>query len=142
MVVNQKVTGRASSMAGGLAVGGSTSLAVTLAGSVLCAVLVSREMIAETAIGYCALAILLMASFVGTSVAVGKIKHRRLYVCVLSGVIYYAALLALTALFFGGQYQGMRVTAMAVSTGCAIVILLDVGQGRSGRSRRHKIKHR
>lgn len=142
MTVNQKVTGTASSMAGGLAFGGFISLAVTITGAILCGFLVSGEMIPESGIGYGSMVILLGASVLGAAAAAGKIKHRRLFVCGMSGVIYYGTLLAITALFFGGQYQGMGVTALVVLAGCGIVILLGMKQGRRGVRRRNKIRHR
>lgn len=142
MVVNQKVTGTASSMPGGLAAGAVVSLVITLAGSVLSGILVSKEMIGESAIGYCALGILLLSSSLGAATAIGRIKHRKLMVCAMSGTLYYGMLLAMTALFFGGQYQGMGVTALAVFCGCMIVVLLGMRQGRGHASRRHKMARR
>lgn len=142
MVVNRKVTGTASSMPAGLALGGCVSLTVTILGSILAANLVLRELLPESSVGYCAMIILLVSSYLGATVSVGRIKHRKLYVCVLTGVIYYGLLLAITALFFGGQYQGMGVTALVVAAGCAAAILIGMN-GRKRRSNRmHKIKRR
>lgn len=142
MVVNRKVTGTASSMPAGLALGLCASLAVTIVGSILAANLVLRETIPENGIGYCSMVILLLSSVLGAVVSVNRIKHRRLYVCALSGVVYYGALLATTALFFGGQYQGMGVTAMMVLAGCGAVALLGLKGEKKGSSRGQKFKHR
>lgn len=140
MVINRKVTGTASSMPVGLALGGCVALAVTILGSILAANLVLREMIPENSIGYCAMIILLVSSFVSATVSAARIKHRRLYVCLLSGVIYYALLLAITALFFGGQYQGMGVTALVVAAGCGTAVLMGQSGGKKRFARGNKRK--
>lgn len=142
MVVDRKVTGTAASMPAGLALGLCASLAVTIVGSILAANLVLKEMLPENGIGYCSMVILLVSSVLGAVVSVNRIKHRRLYVCTLSGAVYYASLLAVTALFFGGQYQGMGVTALMVLAGCGVVALVGVKGEKRGTSRRRKFKHR
>lgn len=137
MVANRKVTGKAMSMPGGLAMGGLVSLAVTIVGSVLTANLILREVIEADSVGYCSVAILLLSSVLGARIAVKSIKHRRLYVCALSAAIYYAVLLSITALFFGGQYRGMGVTALVVMAGAGTVALMGTG-GKSNRKSKRK----
>ena len=139
MVTNQKVTGTASSMPGGLAVGAGISLLITFVGSWLSAYLISTEKLPQSAIGYCAMGILLLSALLGALVAVHRIKRRRLYACILSGLIYYIILLSMTALFFGGQYQGMGVTALLVVGGTGTAALLSTkGEG----SYRHRKKRK
>lgn len=130
MVLNRKVTGTASAMPVGLAMGLAASLGITLVGSAILAWLVGSEKLGQGSIGYGSLVILLLASVLGAVTAFGKIRHRRMLVCVLSGVLYYGSLLCVTALFFGGQYQGMGVTALVVLGGCLCVALLGLGGGR------------
>ena len=142
MVVNKKVTGTASSMGGGLALGGVISLVITILGALLCAGLISGEKIAESSIGYCSMVIILLSSIFGSLVAVMKIKHRRVYVCVLSGVIYFGSLLAATALFFGGQYQGMGVTGLLIAGGCMVTVLLGLKKEKGRTARKVKIRSR
>lgn len=142
MVVNRKVSGTASSMPAGFASAALVSLLLTLLGSGIFGYLISNEVLAESSIGYCVMAMVLLSALAGAEVAVGKIKRRRVYVCAVSGVIYYGILLSMTALFFGGQYQGMGVTALLVLAGCAVVILLGL-KGESGaRKRRRKRSNR
>lgn len=138
MVANRKVTGTASSMPAGLALGGCISLAVTLAGAAVFAALISRETLQMGSIGYCSIAVILLSSLLGAAVAAARIKRRRVYVCALSGVIYYAVLLAMTALFFGGQYQGMGVTALLVLAGCGAAALLGLRREKTTYARRRK----
>ena len=142
MTANQKVTGRASSIPGGLAIGGFMSLIITIIGAMIAAWLIGNERVQEQHIGYCSMLILLASSFIGAWIAASKIKHRRLYICILSGMIYYGMLLTITALFFGGRYQAMGVTAAVVLAGCMSAAL--TGQrGEKGRvRRRRKAAHR
>ena len=122
MKLAQKGSGRAMSMPGGIAFGEAVSLTVTLLGAALLAKLVESEKMAEENIGYGVMVILVLASFAGAAVASRKIKHQHLLVCSSAGVVYMASLLAMTALFFGGQYSGVGVTALLVLCGTGLAV--------------------
>lgn len=136
MVSNRKATGRASSMPGGLALGALAGMGITLIAAGLVAWLVDRGTMATEGIGYVAMVILTVSSFAGAMLACLKIKRLRLQVCLMSGGIYYLILLGMTALFFGGQYRGMGVTALMVFCGCGLAVLAGFRQGRGGKNRR------
>lgn len=136
MVVNRKVTGKAASMPGGLALGGALSLGVTILLAMVTAMLVDNGAMEEKSIGYAALVILLLSSALGSAVAAARIKRQRLVVCIAAGAVYYVLLLSMTALFFGGQYTGMGVTALAVLGGSGVVCIAGAGQGRGRRKRK------
>lgn len=141
MVTNRKVTGKAVSMPAGLAMGGGASFGLTLLLAVITAKLVDSGILTSDAVGYAALGILLVSGGAGAGLAAGKIKRQRLAVCMAVAAIYYCLLLSMTALFFGGQYAGMGVTAIAVAGGCGAVALAGAGKVSSGKNRR-KIAHR
>lgn len=136
MTLNGKVTGRAMTMPAGIAVGCGAAMLVTAAGSALVAKLISDEVLVDTAIGYGAMFIVLLASALGAAVSAAKVKRRRLQVCLLSGIVYYGMLLGMTAMFFGGQYQGMGVTALLVLAGTGTVILLGTREKKTGKYRK------
>jgi len=140
MGVNQKKTGRASSIPAGLAVGGVVSLLTTLGSTVLLAWLISGGMMAEKNVGYGVLVMILLASFLGSEVAAGRIKHQRVAVCLLSGLVYFGILLSITALFFGGQYQAVGVTALLILGGSGTATLIGL-QRNNGRKRRRTYLH-
>lgn len=142
MVVNRKVTGKATSMPAGLALGGAVSLGVTLIAAGILAKLVETEALAEENIGYGVMILLLIASMLGAMVAFGKIKRQRLLVCLLSGLVYMAILLSITALFFGGQYEAVGVTALLVIGGSMVTALLGFHEKRGGKRRKVKLAHR
>lgn len=137
MVINKKVTGKARSMPAGLAVGLAVSLLLTLMGTALAANLILSEKLAESAIGYIAIIVLLIAGAAGAWIAGAMVKRRWMVVCLGAGGVYYLALLGITALFFGGQYQGMGVTALAILGGCGAVGLLGL-RGENSSGKRHK----
>lgn len=140
MTVNQKVTGRASTIPAGLALGLLVSLGITVALSALAAWLILGGRIPENGVGYCAMVILLLASASGTAVAISKIRRLRLQMGLISGGLYFAALLAVTALFFGGIYDGVGVTALMIMCGSMLVILLGPGKQNRAGCRKRKIR--
>lgn len=134
-----KLTAKAVSIPAGLALGVGAAMLVTALGSGAAAWLILRGLIAETAAGYCAMAILLLSSIVGAAVSAGTIQRLRAQMCLASAGGYYLCLLAETAAFFGGQYEGMGVTALMVMCGSVLVILLAPGgKNRAGCRRRKK----
>lgn len=142
MTTARKPTGRAKSMPVGLALGAGTALGITLVLSLIGAKLVDMGKIRETGMGYMAMVILLLSAFFGAWIAVGCIRRQKIAVCGLAALIYYGMLLSVTALFFGGQYQGMGVTALMVGCGGGLAALASNRQGRRGRPGRGKPRHR
>lgn len=136
MTGNRKVTGTAVTMPVGIGIGCGISLGLTILGAGLVAKLISMEVLQETAIGYGAMMNVLLAAVCGAWVAVNKVKKRILQVAMLVGAGYFALLLAVTALFFGGQYQGMGVTALLVAGGCGAVILMAGREKKFGKYRK------
>lgn len=139
MVVNQKVTGRASSVPAGLATGALTGLAITLITSYLAAYMASRELLDRDVFGYCAMAVLILASFVSAKVAVAKIKKLPLQMAAASGLLLYVLLLSMTALFFGGRYDALGVTLVLVLIGSGAGGILASGKPKRRKQKYHKI---
>ena len=134
-MVNQKVTGTAVTMPMGIGIGCGVSMLLTILGSGLVAKLISMEALQENAIGYGAMMIILLSSISGAGIAVNRVKKRMLQVAALVGGLYYVMLLGATALFFGGQYQGMGVTALLILAGCGVAVLIA---GREKKSKRYR----
>lgn len=142
MVSNQKPTGRAVSMPAGLLFGTVVSVGMTLLAVGLIAKLVSSEFMMETQIGYGIMAALLAASFGGAMGASAKIKRQRLLVCALSGLIFFLLLLAITALFFGGQYEAVGVTGVLIFGGSMLAALSGGGTVGKGRGKKNRKAYR
>lgn len=138
MVANRKPTGRAVSMPVGLGLGAVFSLVWTLLGCILVGKLIHAEIMPENAIGYGAGGILLTGSFLSSLLAYHKIKRQRAMVCMIAGGIYFLCLLGITALFFGGQYQAVGVSAGLILSGSGAAVLLGLNHG--GRKQQHRYK--
>ena len=125
MTIQHKVTGRASSVPAGLAVGAVVSVLVTTAICMIGGWMIGSEMIAQDKIGYCSITALLASAIVGSIVAAKKIQRKRLLIALASGGIYYAVLVAATIVFFDGEFQGMGVTFITVLIGTLVPVLLS-----------------
>ena len=136
MVTNRKVSGKAYSLPAGLAYGTVISLGITLVSAAVIGKLVDMEKMSWENVGYGVMVLLLAASFLGAVAAYGKIKRQRLPVCLLSGLLYYGTLLLITALFFGGQFEAVGVTAALVLAGSGTAGLIGMRESRGGKKRK------
>ena len=135
MIINRKAAGRASSMPIGVLAGGACAFAGTMLTSAVLAKLVDMEIIPQDKIGYGIMVLLLLCAFLGANEACRRVKRQYLIVSAISAGFYYSMLLSVTALFFGGQYSGMGVTAVLVLCGSLLAVFLRSGN-REGRKRR------
>lgn len=142
MIMNQKVTGRISSVPAGIAIGEGVSMILTVIGALVTAMLVDRGVIPEERIGYGSLLTLLAASVAGAIVSWKRIRHRRMMVCMIHSAGYYLLLLSIAALFFGGQYEGMGVTALVVLAGGLCVAMMGLKGERKGNLKISKMMSR
>lgn len=126
----------------GLLTGTLYALAVTLAGTALTAKLVDMEILTPEKIGYAVMVLLMAASWTGAAVSGHNIKRRILMVSLLSGGCYYLLLLAMTALLFGGQYQGAGETALLILCGSLLPVLLHPNRRTARKGRKLKIRNR
>lgn len=140
MKVNRKSNGRAMSMPVGAAYGAIVALMWTLITSGVLAWLINGQILQEEAIGYGSMVILLTASILGALLANGKVKRQRLVTCACTGIIYFLTLMALTAMFFGGQYNGIGVTALLILGGSGTAAILSMRKRKSQTGRVHKIR--
>ena len=130
MLTNQKPTGMSSGIPGGLALGVLAAMVLTVLLGCLLAVLIAKEVLPEENVGYGVMAVLFVSSAIGSTVAYKRIRHRRLMVFVLSGICYLVTLTGLTALFFGGQYEGIFPTAMLIIGGTGVAFLRSASMSR------------
>lgn len=142
MALDQKRTGRAAPVPGGLAVGAAVSLGITLLASAFLAWLVDKEKLLWENVGYGIMILVFLASFLGALASHHRIKRQRLLVCLLSGILYFGILLSLTALFFGGQYHAVGVTGALVLAGSGAAGLLGLEKKRGSGTRKAKMRTR
>ena len=138
MVVNRKPTGTAKSMPVGLLMGWLASAVITVTACAILAWLILSEKTGWEAMGYGAIVTLLAASYIGAAVSCKLIMHRKLLVCVLSGVLYLCSLTLITALLFGGGLQGIWLTALLTAGGSGTAALVHCAEKRDRRRGRKK----
>ncbi len=136
MQLNSKPTGLAMSIPGALTLSGVLALILTLISSAILAKMVEIQRIPEQNIGYGVMGLLVVVSFVCAILAAGKVKHQRLLVCISSGAVYWGILLAITALFFGGQYEAVGETGLMILCGSGAAALLGLRRGNGSIKRK------
>ena len=102
--------------------------------------LIRSERITEGASGYCTVCIHLLSIIIGACVASKEEKGNAIWISLLLALMYSIVLIAMTAIIFGGQYQGISATVFVILTGCAIPVImgkwrLNVGKARRSRKR-------
>lgn len=131
-----------STMPGILSAGAVVSVVIMLAGASICATLILGGTIKESSVEYCAIAILLLSAIAGAATSVGKRGEKRLYIGMAVGMIELLVLLSVTAVFFGGRYEGVLVAAMSIFGGCILAVLLTQKRGMIPKSHRSKNRRR
>ena len=137
----QRVSGRADSIPVGLAVGAVSSILLTITCVMILAKLIDNGKMLWENIGYGIMVQTITVSFIGAKIAYMRIKRHRLLTCLLSGLIYYGLLIATAAIFFGGHYEGMAVTALLVLAGCICASLLGLHSQKTGQHNIKKKRH-
>lgn len=125
MLLNQRTTGKAMSIPAGVGASLLVSMGITITFSLVLAWIIGSERAGEGIIGYGAMMLLLLSSYCGALFAASRIKHRRMLCCLCNGVAYFLMLIACTALFFGGQYQGVLITGLIIMSGSVAAALTD-----------------
>ena len=83
--------------------------------------------------------ILILSAYSGAMVSFGKIKQKRLLVCVASGALLFAILAAITGLFFGAEYKAVGIKTMLIFCGCFLAVLPGFGANKGGKIKKIKI---
>ena len=142
MVKKRRTAGEASSIPAGMGMSVLLSAVLTLLGAAVCAYLLYAEMIQQESVGFVSMVVLAISSAVGALVAVNKIKRMRIQMCLLSGACYLVFLLCVTALFFGGQYEGVWINCVMILCGCGSVAVLGIMRKGDGKIRRRNKAYR
>lgn len=139
MTANMKPSGTAKAFPIGLGIGLAAASVITLSGCCVLTILLRSGALLWDKIGYGVMGILYAASFAGAAISAGQIKHQRLLVCILSGMIYMIALLMTTSLAFGGQFQAVGVTGGIVTAGALCAALVHSAEKKQkGKSRKKR----
>jgi len=138
--MGNKNSGRARSIPAGIGWASLIMMGWTLTGAAITAWLILRGTMPEQWIGYCALVILIIGGYIGAWTSYTMIKHRRALVGGLAGATYMLCLTGVNAVFFGGQYEGIGATMLAILAGCGSWILMGLRSGKRRKQSRYKIQ--
>ncbi len=122
-------------MPAAIGIGAGVSVLMTVICSAALAFLISSGRMAPGSMGYGVLGILMLSAVIGSAMACAKVQGKRMIVSAASAASYLTVLLCMTALFFGGEYNGVLVTTLVILGGGIINGLLPTGKGRT------KIRH-
>ena len=140
MATAKKVKGTAVSIPIGVTSGVCVSLLITFVLAAALTWLALEGKVGEKTIGYIVMGILVISSALGTLLSAARIQRRRMFVCCLTGGIYYLVLLGSTAVFFGGNYRGIGVTGALILAGSLVSGVLGLNANRRGAKRYKKYR--
>lgn len=123
---SKKTPGSAISMPIGIMWGTFVSLLTTCSCAALLSWLILNGKIDHHILGYLIMGVLISASILGAITAGNMTKRRRMLVCCITGISYFLSMLGITALFFGGNFQGAEVGGCLIITGSMIVGMVGV----------------
>lgn len=126
----------------GIGVGLSVALLLSLIQAMGAAWLMNTERVGEDAISWMSTVITASAALAGCWAAVCAAGEKRMQVSLLTGASYYLSMLAMTALFFDGEFQGLLLPAGEVAAACLLVGFLSAKQKKSSNVRRLKRAYR
>ena len=120
MTINRRPTGISSSVPAGMIIGVMTALAVMVTGVCITAKMVDEELLAMDSVGYAVLVIIVLSSWISSTVAAARIKRMRMLVCAASAGLYFVTLFCITGLMFGGRYSGVGETFLLILCGAML----------------------
>lgn len=122
-----------------LVIGVLAGIIVTLIGTSLLAYLIGNETLDIHSVNPGCIVIHFLGSGAVGLVSYGFLKRQRIIVCALSALCYFLLQLGMTAMFFGGQYQGIGGSVLAIIGGGVLAVLPGfISRGSGGK--RLKIK--
>jgi len=110
-------TGKIKTVPAGLAIAASASMITTLIFTAMIANFLNTEKITWEQAGYWIMGMLFAASFIGGKVGISAIGHQQFMISAMTGFVYWGMLLCITALFFGGLFDAVGVTAGIIGAG-------------------------
>ena len=129
-MVSKKAQGTATAIPIGVLWGAIISTLMTVISALILTWLTLNEITNQQTLGYCIMGSLLCAAMVGSFVSAALVKRRKLLICLMTGLTYYITLFAITALFFGGKFQGAAVVGLLIAIGSLIVGMLQLTKQR------------
>ena len=123
-----------------IGIGALISFMTMIIGAAVMTLLLANQTIEESAMGYGVLLIIILSVVIGSTVSILLARNRVLVVSLCTALTFALALLAMTAMFFGGQYSGVPVTLLVMGGSAIGVALIAVKNMNKPKSYRKKGK--
>ena len=134
--MNQKRMGRASWIGSAWLSGAGAGILWTLLGATLAAWLVDSERMPMESVGYLSMGVWLTGGWITARMAVKKIKENPAVHSMAATLVYFLCLLLVNALFYGGKFHAVGITAGLIALGWGLsFVKIKKGRGGSGRNR-------
>ena len=122
--------------------GAGCSLLVTLAGAAVFGWLIGSGSVGKDRVDLLAGVTTVLSAFAGCILASALLGKMRMQVSLIAASGYLAVLFALTALMFGGQFEGIPLAIGCVAAGALASLLPMFMAGKGRGSRRPKRRYR
>lgn len=126
-------------MPAGIGIGAGVGLLITLIGGIMLTFLLAGEKLSIDSMGYGVMGILFIGALLASITATWCYRSKRMIVSLITAGIYLLVLMAINALFFGGQFVGIGGSLLVVAI--AGVAAAFIGNG-GGKVSKHKNKFR
>lgn len=96
--------------------------------AMVCAGLIASEKLQENAGGWVAMLALFLGSFVGASIAIGKLKKLRFAMSMATAAVYFLSLFCISAVLFDGVKSGVWPSLLLILTGGITAFLISMAR--------------
>lgn len=121
--------------------GTSISVGISASVSMLLAMMMNTEKIADVGMGYGVMVTIMMAAYCGSYAACKMRKEQRLPTALLTGGIYFVMLLLMNVLFYGAQFHGIGETVLLILCGCVLSAMWTSRKSGTGKFKKFKFSN-
>lgn len=121
--------------------GASICLGINVGMSMLLAMMMNTEKIADAGMGYGVMVTLMMGAYWGSYAACKMRKEQRLPTAMLTGGIYFVMLLFVNVLFYGAKFQGIGETVLLILCGCMLAAMWTSRKSGTGKMKKFKFSN-
>lgn len=138
----KKAKGTATAVPLGVLWGAIISMLMTVISALILTWLTLNKITNQQQLGYCIMGALFCAATIGSFVSTALVKRRKLLISLMTGLTYYLTLFSITALFFGGNFQGAAVEGLLITAGSLITGILQLTKQRHNENSYERYRNR
>lgn len=120
--------------------GSITGILFLMVSAAILSTLILNGSIPEKRINYFVLVLIVVSVFLGTMIGRKNAEEYKRIVCIITGIAIFCSLLFVTAVLFGGRYNGVGETGLLILCGCALPIFLKPNGGKKKKAGSRMVK--